>query len=233
MSLHIKSFSVLISVLLCLILNSSYFSNAAETDVNCLRAIKESLQDPLNYLSSWNFTDNTEGFICRFVGIECWNAAENRVLNIRLSDMGLKGEFPRGIANCTSLTGLDLSNNSISGSIPSDISMIMRFVTSLDLSYNRLSGSIPVSLANCSYLNVVKLENNLLSGQIPQEIGMLVRLKTFNVSYNNLTGPVPKFRNANARIGAGSYANNPGLCGSPLPPCRASAAAAKPIGQET
>jgi Leucine-rich repeat (LRR) protein len=203
--------------LLILMLSLSY---GTETDIYCLRRVKDSLEDPYGYLnSSWDFSNNTEGFICKFTGIECWHPDENRVLNIRLSDMGLKGQFPRGLENCSSLTGLDLSNNKLFGNIPQDISTILKFVTTLDLSSNNFSGQIPVSLSNCSYLNVLKLDHNRLSGQIPAELGLLGRIKTFSVANNLLTGPVPRFSNA-SNITADSYANNPGLCGAPLEACQ-------------
>jgi hypothetical protein len=41
--------------------------------------------DPNNYLSTtWNFNNNTEGFICRFMGLDCWHPDENRVLNLSI-----------------------------------------------------------------------------------------------------------------------------------------------------
>lgn len=193
--------------------------NGTDSDIFCLKSIKDSLEDPNNYLqSSWNFNNNTEGFICRFTGVECWHDDENRVLNLRLSNMGLKGQFPRALQNCSSLTGLDLSINKLSGTIPADISKLLKYVTSLDLSSNNFSGEIPVDLANCSYLNSLKLDQNRLTGQIPLQLGQLSRLKTFTVTNNLLTGQVPTFGSAN--ISADSYANNPGLCGGPLEPCR-------------
>ncbi|XP_059287195.1 probably inactive leucine-rich repeat receptor-like protein kinase At5g48380 [Lycium ferocissimum] len=192
---------------------------ALQGDIDCLKSIKDSLEDPLAYLNStWNFNNRTEGFICKFVGVDCWHSDENRVLAIRLPDMGLKGEFPLGIQNCQSLTALDLSNNRLHGSIPSNISKIIGFTVNLDLSNNQLSGEIPADLANCSYLNNLKLDNNRLEGPIPPQAGLLDRLKTFNVANNMLRGQVPNF--INATIPAESYANNPGLCGKPLPPCR-------------
>ncbi|KAF3434944.1 hypothetical protein FNV43_RR22031 [Rhamnella rubrinervis] len=190
-----------------------------ESDIYCLRRIKASLEDPFGYLnSSWNFNNNTEGFICRFTGIECWHPDESKVLNIHLRDMGLKGPFPMGIENCTSLTGLDLSSNKLYGTIPSNISDVVHFVTSLDLSSNNFSGTIPANLSNCSYLNDLLLDHNRLSGQIPPELGLLARIKKFSVSNNLLIGPVPNFGNKD--IKADSYANNPGLCGGPLEPCQ-------------
>ncbi|XP_070047436.1 probably inactive leucine-rich repeat receptor-like protein kinase At5g48380 [Nicotiana tomentosiformis] len=138
--------------------------NAAESDIYCLKSIKDSLQDPYNYLDSWDFTNATEGFICRFTGIQCWHPNENKVLNVALSSMDLQGEFSRGIRNCTSSTGLDLYGNNLYGTIPFDISVILEHVTTLDL-----------------------------SSEIPSRIGLLLCLKTFSVANNNLTGLVPSF----------------------------------------
>ncbi|KAK7821360.1 putativeinactive leucine-rich repeat receptor-like protein kinase [Quercus suber] len=201
------------------LLLSCGLSYGVQTDIDCLNGIKAELEDPFGYLNtSWNFNNNTEGFICKFTGIECWHPDENKVLNIRLSDMGLKGQFPAAIKNCTSLTGLDLSSNKLFGIIPPNISYIIGFVTSLDLSSNNFSGDIPTGLSNCSYLNVLKLDHNRFTGQIPAELSLLARLKQFSVANNLLTGLVPYF-GANSSFTADGYANNPGLCGPLLDPC--------------
>ena len=153
MMLNGKDFDVLghTLILFVVVVFLSGSSYATSTDIYCLKTIKESLEDPYNYLnSSWDFNNITEGFICHFTGIECWHPDENKVLNIRLSNMGLKGKFPRGMMNCSSMTGLDLSSNKLSGPIHSDISLKLPFITSLDLSSNNFSGEIPLSLANCT-----------------------------------------------------------------------------------
>ncbi|WCJ21844.1 BAK1-interacting receptor-like kinase 1 [Euphorbia peplus] len=192
---------------------------SAATDIACLKSIKASLQDPLNYLErSWDFNNYTEGFICRFAGVECWHPDENKVLNLRLTDMGLKGNFPEGLQNCTALTGLDLSNNELLGPIPFSIGKMLPYITTLDLSSNNFSGEIPSTIANCSALNYLKLDNNYLSGKIPPGLGLLRRIKLFSVANNLLSGPVPNFTN-DASISADSYENNRGLCGAPLEKC--------------
>ncbi|KAM1265480.1 hypothetical protein ACFX15_034679 [Malus domestica] len=202
------------------LLLSCSFSFAVESDINCLKSLKASLQDPLGYLnSSWDFNNKTEGFICNFLGIECWHPHESKVLNIKLSDLGLKGPFPRSVANCTSLTGLDLSSNKLSGPLPEDIGRIISFITTLDLSSNSFSGHIPTNLSNCSYLNVLKLDSNQLNGSIPLQLGQLGRIKSFSVANNQLSGQVPNFGN-NSAVTLESYANNAGLCGKPLDLCR-------------
>ncbi|KAL9380244.1 hypothetical protein Peur_025901 [Populus x canadensis] len=193
-------------------------TSATETDVSCLKSFRASMIDPDGYLNTtWNFENNTEGFICGFLGVECWRPDENRVLNLRLSDLGLMGQFPLELQNCTSLTGLDLSHNELQGPIPSDISKILPYITNLDLSFNNFSGEIPINIANLSFLNVLKLDNNNLTGHIPLEIGLLDRIKVFTVTNNRLSGPVPAF--INPYIPADSFANNTGLCGRPLESC--------------
>ncbi|XP_062025256.1 probably inactive leucine-rich repeat receptor-like protein kinase At5g48380 [Rosa rugosa] len=205
-----------------LLLLSCRVISGVESDINCLRSIKASLEDPMDLLtSSWVFNNETEGFICNFLGVECWHPYESKVLNIKLGDLGLKGQFPRGVVNCTSLTGLDLSSNSLSGTIPDDIDQLSHYLTSLDLSSNSFSGPIPRNISNCTFLNVLKLDNNKFTGQIPAELGQLSRLKTFSVANNQLSGPIPVF---NPKVdGADSYANNPGLCGGSLGGCQAAA----------
>ncbi|KAJ9187215.1 hypothetical protein P3X46_002700 [Hevea brasiliensis] len=212
-----KVYAVFLHTFIWSLLGSFTATVATETDIACLKSIKASLEDPFGYLkSSWDFNNNTEGFICSFTGVDCWHPNENKVLNLRLSDMGLRGRFPLGIENCTSLTGLDLSANEFEGPIPFDIPKRLPFVTSLDLSSNSFSGEIPSSIANCSHLNILKLDHNRLTGHIPQEIGGLSRIKAFSVSDNLLSGPVPNF--ANTAVSA-DYANNNGLCGGPLRRC--------------
>ncbi|CAJ2678299.1 unnamed protein product [Trifolium pratense] len=189
---------------------------STDTDILCLKSIKNSLEDPNNYFQNWNFNNKTEGFICWFTGVECWHPDENRVLNLKLSNMGLKGQFPRGLQYCSSITGVDLSLNELSGPIPSDMSTILKYVTAMDISGNKFTGEIPIDFANCTYLNSLKLDRNMLSGHIPQEFSLLNRLKVFDFSDNDLSGPVPMFQ----RGVVSNYANNYKLCGGvSLAPC--------------
>lgn len=189
-----------------------------ERDVSCVRSIFESVVDPYGHLNStWNFANKTEGAICSFTGVECWHPNENKVLNIKLTNMGLRGSFPLGLSNCTSMTGLDLSENHFSGPLPSNMSKIVGFLTSLVLSSNDFSGLIPADLARCEYLNEISLDHNQFSGQIPAEFVSLSRMKKFNVANNLLSGQIPLFLKNYSRD---EFANNLDLCGEPLPSCR-------------
>ncbi|KAL2342006.1 hypothetical protein Fmac_009946 [Flemingia macrophylla] len=181
----------------------------AESDMYCMQTIKK--LDPFGHLSSWNLESNTEGEICRFNGVECWNLVEDRIIGLLLSNMELKGQFPRCVENFTWLQTLDLSHNELFGYIPSDISTKLPDLTSLDLSSNNFYGEIPKGIANLSGLVTLKLDGNQLTGQIPQELGLLPRLRDFSVANNLLEGTVPVIvSNVNVSL---SYANNSGLCG--------------------
>ena len=164
MTLNAGVFAALFHIFACLFLDILEISNGVQSDIDCLKSIKHSLKDPYGYLNtSWNFNNDIEVFICKFTGVECWHPDENKVLNLRLSDMGLSDQFPRGIRNCTSLTGLDLSSNKLSGPLPFDIEWLVPF------------------------------DRNHLTGEIPPELGHLVHMKQFNVANNMLSGVVPYF----------------------------------------
>ncbi|XP_010424129.1 PREDICTED: probably inactive leucine-rich repeat receptor-like protein kinase At5g48380 [Camelina sativa] len=209
------SMITLVTTCLCFVLvSSSTWAN--EANVNCLRTIKSQVEDPNGYLSSWNFANETEGFVCKFNGVSCWD--EKRVMSIQLSGYGLKGGFPLGIRECSDLTGLDLSRNNFSGPLPSNIFSLIPFVTVLDLSYNQFSGEIPASLSNITYLNNLMLRHNQFTGQLPPQLVLLRRLRWFSVADNLLTGPVPNFEES-LHIGPENYANNLDLCGKPLDAC--------------
>ncbi|KAI3885359.1 hypothetical protein MKW98_002751 [Papaver atlanticum] len=113
----------------------------------------------------------------------------------------------------------------------------------IDLSYNQLWGEIPEEFGDMSALQVLDLAHNNLSGEIPANFGQLTNLGVFDASHNDLQGPIPEsFENlsflvqidlSNNRLSgtipsrgqlstlpASQYANNPGLCGVPLPPCQ-------------
>uniref|UniRef100_A0A0E0CBG4 Leucine-rich repeat-containing N-terminal plant-type domain-containing protein n=1 Tax=Oryza meridionalis TaxID=40149 RepID=A0A0E0CBG4_9ORYZ len=106
-----------------LLLSSSPWCFCSELDVQCLETLYRSVIDPNGILkSSWNFVyTGTAGYICKFTGVECWHPDENRVLSLRLGNLGLQGPFPQGLQNCTSMIGLDLSSNNFSGPIPAGI----------------------------------------------------------------------------------------------------------------
>ncbi|KAK8693322.1 hypothetical protein V6N13_070909 [Hibiscus sabdariffa] len=200
----------------CILLPALVFSAVAEDDLKCLQGVKSSLHDPDGMLNSWNFNNNSAGFVCKFVGVSCWNEQENRLLSLQLRDMMLSGQLPQSLEYCRSLQTLDLSANKLSGTIPPQICSWLPYLVTLDLSSNDLYGSIPPELSNCAYLNNLILSNNRLSGSIPYQLSSLNRLKRLSVANNDLSGAVPSsFENYDKA----DFAGNDGLCGGPLGKC--------------
>ncbi|XP_010272145.1 PREDICTED: probable inactive receptor kinase At1g27190 [Nelumbo nucifera] len=202
------------SQLFLLLLSAMIFASMAiEDDVKCLTGVKNSLSDPQGKLSSWIFSNNSVGFLCKFVGVSCWNERENRLIRLDLPTMNLAGQIPDSLQYCQSLQGLDLSGNKLSGQIPSQICTWMPYLVTLDLSNNDFSGPIPPELVDCKFLNSLNLANNRLSGSIPYELSRLTRLKKFSVANNRLSGTIPSFFSDFDAVG---FDGNNGLCGRPL-----------------
>ncbi|KAF8642757.1 hypothetical protein HU200_067139 [Digitaria exilis] len=202
--------------LLLLSTSSSSLCFGSDLDITCLKTLKQSVVDPNGILeSSWNFDTTTNGFICQFIGVECWNPNDSRVLALHLSNLGLEGQFPRGLEYCESLFTLDLSNNRFSGPIPSDITRQVTYLTFLDLSYNSFSGKIPVGICNMD-LNVINIQHNQLIGQIPPQFDGLLQLTSLNVADNQLSGLIPS---SLSKFPASNFSRNQGLCGPPLEDC--------------
>ena len=113
-----------------------------------------------------------------------------RVVELRLPNNGLSGEFPNELSNLTDLFVLDLRRNDLHGEIPPELSKLTNLVH-LDLSVNRLSGRIPPELGLLVRLNVLNLHVNDLSGEIPPDLGNLHLLDTLSLWNNRLTGEIP------------------------------------------
>ncbi|XP_043722773.1 serine/threonine-protein kinase BRI1-like 2 [Telopea speciosissima] len=113
---------------------------------------------------------------------------------------------------------LDLSYNELTGKIPEEFGdMVVLQV--LDIAHNKLSGEIPDSFGQLRNLGVFDASHNRLQGHIPDSFSNLSFLVQIDLSDNELTGPIPS-RGQLSTLPASQYANNPGLCGVPLPPCQ-------------
>lgn len=113
-------------------------------------------------------------------------------LMIDLGDNMLSGEIPPSIAGTyKSLKSLNLSNNSISGPIPTSLGDLDTLEL-LDLSGNKLQGHIPDTIHRLKNIRFLSLSGNNLSGAIPSSIDQLVSLKTLKLSSNSLSGKIPQ-----------------------------------------
>ncbi|KAH6773945.1 BRI1-like 2 [Perilla frutescens var. frutescens] len=113
---------------------------------------------------------------------------------------------------------LDLSYNQLRGKIPDAFGEMIALQV-LVISHNQLSGEIPASLGQLKDIGVFDASHNRLQGHIPDSFSMLSFLVQIDLSYNELTGQIPQ-RGQLSTLPASQYANNPGLCGVPLPECQ-------------
>ncbi|GJV09711.1 leucine-rich repeat protein [Tanacetum coccineum] len=112
---------------------------------------------------------------------------------IDLSNNRLSGKISKQLLQLPSLTYfLDLSYNSLYGSIPSEIKDL-KMLSELHLSYNNLSGTITSSLGECISLTELHLSGNIFQGVIPISLSSLGGLGVLDISHNNLSGKIPQF----------------------------------------
>ncbi len=95
--------------------------------------------------------------------------------------------------NSTNGGGWKYRNNWLIGNVSSwyGVTVTGSRVTGLDLDNNHLNGSISTTIGNLSGLDTLRLEYNELTGNIPTSIGNLINLQMLNCSSNQLTGSIP------------------------------------------
>ncbi|GFP88539.1 putative inactive receptor-like protein kinase at1g64210 [Phtheirospermum japonicum] len=151
----------------------------------------------------------------RWTGIAC---SDWHVTHLVLEGIQLTGSLPSMfLHNLTSLTKLSFGNNSLHGPLP-NLTNLMNLEI-VFLSRNHFSGPIPSGYVDLPKLIELELQENDLWGQIPPFNQR--SLIAFNVSNNQLEGPIPQTP-VLQRFTNGSYADNPALCGGNtglLSPC--------------
>lgn len=212
-----KIFNIAIVIIIISLLNDA--ASAAVLSVE----MDESFPDERNALiqlrdlvnsSTANLHKNWTGPPCqknhsRWAGIGCSNS---HVTHLVLEGHQLTASIPPMLLqNVTFLTKLSFRNNSLYGPLPNLSTLLdLEF---LFLSHNQFSGPIPVAYAELPKLTKLELEYNSLQGSIPPfDQDTLI---AFNVSYNQLDGPIPETL-ALQRFPKSSYDYNPKLCGKPL-----------------
>ncbi|XP_051143767.1 receptor-like protein EIX2 [Andrographis paniculata] len=111
------------------------------------------------------------------------------------------------------VTGIDLSNNNLSGEIPNELASLKE-LRLLNLSGNHLMGSIPKNIGYMKELESLDLSRNSLHGEMPSSFSIMSSLSSLNLSYNNLTGMIPESTQIRG-FDPSSFVGN-SLCGPPL-----------------
>ncbi|KAJ4812237.1 Polygalacturonase inhibitor [Rhynchospora pubera] len=187
--------------------------------------------------------------ISKLTALQSLNLAYNRLhgpippfvgLLPELTFLRLDGNLLTGTIPST-LTILDLSlvGNRLTGSLPP--SFAKANFADVDLRDNQLTGDASFLFGRDKNLNALHLSNNsfkfdLTNVEIPKGLDILVidhneiygsipagvaaiKWLQFDVSYNQLCGPIPQGRYTR-RFGAKHFDHNKCLCGPPLAPCK-------------
>ncbi|CAN6576121.1 unnamed protein product [Malus baccata var. baccata] len=126
------------------------------------------------------------------------------LLLLSLYDNNLTGTIPKKLMELSTLSiSLDLSENYLTGSLPSEVGNLVH-LTMLNVSNNKLSSAIPSTLGSCTSLEGLYLDDNKFEGTIPQSFKDLKGLEKLDISSNNLSGQIPKFI---GKLGALKYLN--------------------------
>ncbi|CAN6319533.1 unnamed protein product [Urochloa humidicola] len=136
------------------------------------------------------------------------------VFNLLLVGNNLTGQIPDTFADAE-FGDLELSDNQLTG----DASLLFgakKQLNSLFLSRNRFKFDLGrVELPEA--MDILEIDGNMVYGSIPAAAAARKWL-SFNVSYNQLCGPIPQGKYTH-RFGPKHFAGNKCLCGRPLAPC--------------
>ncbi|KAL8144786.1 hypothetical protein AgCh_003118 [Apium graveolens] len=118
------------------------------------------------------------------------------VMSLKLLDLSnnsMSGTIPQCLAN--SLEALLLQDNNFSGIIPQVYPKECDLKV-LDLSQNLLTGEVPNSLSNCKMLKILDLSNNQIKQTFPTWLGSLPQLQVLLLHSNMFHGAVGSPRNS-------------------------------------
>ncbi|KAI5069179.1 hypothetical protein GOP47_0015480 [Adiantum capillus-veneris] len=194
-----------------------------EGDLAALVDFKASLINGSSRLGNWDESVSC----CEWVGIECDTSSPARVVNISLHAKGLHGRALQALGNIASLQILNLSSNSLSGDLPSQLTALSR-LQQLDLSSNNLSeglgvctnlqvlelggnklqGHIPLDIYNLSALTWLSFAKNNFTGNLDRAVGSLLNLQYLMLDQNNFTGPLPANLSACTKLKVFSVSDN-------------------------
>ncbi|KAK2431266.1 receptor protein [Trifolium repens] len=129
--------------------------------------------------SNNNFTGGISSTFCNVSTLEVLNLAHNK----------LTGMIPQCLGTLHSLYVLDLQMNNLNGSMPGIFSKGYQFET-IKLNGNQLEGPIPYSLAQCISLEVLDLGDNNIGDTFPNWLETLPELQVLSLRSNKLYGTI-------------------------------------------
>lgn len=102
----------------------------------------------------------------------------------------MQGNIPETICNVPNLKVLDLSNNSLTGTIPKCLIAMNGTLSILDLGRNKLSGTIDFLPGLCS-LRTLHLNGNSLQGKLPKFLASCATMEILDIGHNRVHDHFP------------------------------------------
>ncbi|CAJ1948534.1 unnamed protein product [Sphenostylis stenocarpa] len=157
---------------------------------------------------------------------EFTNVSSSKLNTLDLSSNNLSGSFPTSIYQLSALSILQLSSNKFNGTMDLNKLLVLRNLTTLDLSYNNFSVKVndtnvdssyfpsisnlklascnlktfPGFLRNHSRIISLDLSDNHIQGIVPNWIWKLQILQSLNISHNLLTNLEDPLKNLSSNL---------------------------------
>nr|XP_029124165.1 receptor-like protein 32 [Elaeis guineensis] len=164
------------SILESLVLSNTNFSGTLPRSIGNLKSLTE-LQ-----LSGWRLSG---------VKPSSFNNL-TQLVHLDLSSNNLSGKLP-SMVRWRSILDVILSNNMLTGSIASSLgNRMLPNLTIIDLTNNSLTGTIPVPLFSLPSLQKLRLRQNQFSGHLEELSNPSSTLSYVDLSNNEPQGPIPK-----------------------------------------
>ncbi|CAM6039223.1 unnamed protein product [Sphagnum compactum] len=162
-------------------------NNTPNTDTNLAFWTSENGQPEY---PCYNAATNWHGVTCLRYVITNGNGSTNTwVIGLELSDASIVGMLPSGIGNLTFLVTLSLTGNpNLTGPLPNELASLPLNI--LDLHNNGFNGSIPTNLAQASNLLQLDLSGNQFTGEFPTQFLNTKTLQEFSIASNQLQGTI-------------------------------------------
>ncbi|GAB4849317.1 hypothetical protein Ancab_004118 [Ancistrocladus abbreviatus] len=207
MESYIASFSKSRSLLILLLLQWNCITNFGshaqgqlipEDEVQTLKTVSAKLNNGYWSISRMSCSDGGQSFNKTFadkifsrVICDCSfnHSTVCHVTNILMKGLNLSGVLPAEFGNLTHLRELDLTQNYISGSIPTSFAKLP--LVNLSLLDNRISGQVPDEIGQIATLESFLIDGNSFSGKIPDFIGNWTNLGRLNIQGTSMEGPIP------------------------------------------
>ncbi|URD84981.1 LRR receptor-like serine threonine-protein kinase [Musa troglodytarum] len=141
-------------------------------------------EDDLANLSSLEYLDISYNFIELNKSDDWIPPFQLQSLSMDFCQIGPTPQFPQWLRTQTTLRQLQLSSAGIKDMFFDRLPSSLEY---LDLSYNSLHGSLPASLGNLSMLRSLDLGSNNLNGMFPESIKRLKGLRDLDLYNNSLS----------------------------------------------